>query len=155
MLRFLARVAMGTFVLALVAGCGGEVRDGAADASGGAGGASTEVGGGGAAPTFAQVYEQILEPHACAGSYCHIGSFGGGDLHFAYTHLVGASATPDGECEGHTLVIPGDPEHSLVYLKVASTEPPCGKSMPPTGLGSISPDDVELLRAWIAAGAPE
>lgn len=162
MLRFLGRVAMGTFLLALAAGCGTEIKDAAGNGGNGGGGGgtggSTETGGGGgdgAAPTFTQIYGQILQPHACAGSYCHIGGFGAEDMHLAYTHLVGAPAMDDGECKGHTLVVPGDPEHSLVYLKVASTEPPCGKSMPPSGLTVVSPDDVALLRAWIAAGAPE
>lgn len=156
MLGFFGRVAMGTFLLSLAAGCGSQIDEAA---TGGGGGDDTTAGAGGStsltAPTFAEVHEQVLLPHGCAGAYCHLGSFGGEDLHAAYTHLVGAKAAESGECEGHTLVAPGDPEHSLVYLKLASTNPPCGKSMPPTGFDAVPAADVELLRAWIAAGAPE
>lgn len=51
-----------------------------------------------------------------------------------------------------TLVVPGDAESSLLFLKVASDAPPTGERMPlreaPLSAGSI-----ELIRDWIDQGA--
>ncbi|MFZ5439575.1 MAG: hypothetical protein ACOZQL_06185 [Myxococcota bacterium] len=53
--------------------------------------------------------------------------------------------------EGGALVVPFEPAQSPLYLKVAGT-PRCGVAMPPTG--QLPRGAAELIRAWIAAGAP-
>ena len=52
---------------------------------------------------------------------------------------------------GMMLVVPGDPDNSLLYLKL--TTAPCGDAMPPTGSGALPADAIELVRQWILAGA--
>ena len=48
-------------------------------------------------------------------------------------------------------VKPGDPEHSLLYLKL--TLPPCGSKMPPAAFTQATEEQVSLVRQWIADGA--
>ena len=55
---------------------------------------------------------------------------------------------------GQSRVVPGDPERSVLYIKVASTSfsvPNYGNRMP--GM-SLSPTEIQLIRDWIEAGAP-
>jgi hypothetical protein len=53
-------------------------------------------------------------------------------------------------------VSPGDFADSLIYKKVAAkvagTNPPCGSAMPLSGAALTQPQ-VDLIGAWIAAGA--
>ncbi len=48
-------------------------------------------------------------------------------------------------------IVPGDPDHSEIYLRV--TADGAGKVMPPTG-ARLSERETDLIRQWIAAGAP-
>lgn len=82
---------------------------------------------------------------------CHgAGAVGGLDLETdAYAALVDV---PSANYDGRTLVVPGDPDASFLYLKVigdmASDE---GNAMP-TSAG-LAADDAETIRVWIADGA--
>jgi len=136
---------------------------GAAGSTGGAGG----MGGSGEplAPTFTNIVDNIFP--GCAGPTCHSSVAGGnmmlqGDKATVYMALVGVDAMgvnlpPDPNkmnCKdtGLKRVAAGMPEMSLLYLKVQQDmDPPCGVRMP-TG-GMLPADKVELIRAWIAAGA--
>jgi len=51
---------------------------------------------------------------------------------------------------GLSLVVPGNPEMSLLYRKL-NDMPPCGSRMPPTG--SLSVEEIARFRTWIANGA--
>ena len=51
-----------------------------------------------------------------------------------------------------TLVVPGDPDASLLWLKVSSNAPPVGATMPLFGQ-RLSSGELGLLRDWIAQGA--
>ena len=63
--------------------------------------------------------------------------------------LLGA---PSIGCEGEKLVVPGQPEKSELYRKVAHDKPECGVRMP---VGpAMSNDEVECLRRWISAMIP-
>lgn len=143
-------------VAALLWGCAGEVSEGDGG-SGGSGGANTTTTSSSsvAGPTFTELYQQVLAPRSCTSPYCH-GSFGSGaldDVHAAYVSIL--SAVADGEgCGDAKVVIPGDPEHSMLYLKVSMDKPPCGERMPVT-TGALPAAEIELIRAWIAAGAVE
>lgn len=73
----------------------------------------------------------------------------------AYGELVQAPV----ECVGSAFtvrVLPGDPDASFLYAKVASTHD-CGDRMPnaafPFSFPPLPPDEVETIRSWIAAGA--
>ncbi len=54
---------------------------------------------------------------------------------------------------GHIAIVPGDPDHSELYLRIAS--PNKARRMPPvySGHDALPAHDVEMIRAWIAAGA--
>jgi hypothetical protein len=64
------------------------------------------------------------------------------------------------DCPVKTLVVPGKPEESLLYLKVAGTLPAnCGKLMPDKEPGQkappppFSPSELKLVYDWIKGGA--
>jgi hypothetical protein len=46
-------------------------------------------------------------------------------------------------------VQPGDPERSLLMLKLLPG-PPCGKIMPPAEVQALSAAELDTVRAWIA-----
>ncbi len=115
------------------------------------------------APTFTEINEAILKPNCTFA--CHSGGveFAAGhlDLELApHASLVGVAPTSE-ECLSSPMrrVVAGDPEQSLLYVmsfaKLHGEEAPCGGTMP---LGedrpSLSAEDLESVRAWIAAGAP-
>ncbi len=124
-----------------------------------------DVGSTGAAsavPSFTRVNAEVLEP-SCTFA-CHSGgefAAGGLDLqldpHGALVGRLPAAAVCTGsEIE---LVRAGDPDASLLYLKiVAKTEgvaAPCGEGMPSgANKPALTSEQVELVRAWIAGGAP-
>jgi hypothetical protein len=81
----------------------------------------------------------------------------GSDPCTAWRNIVNVPAvTMSGMCSasGLTLVVPGDPDSSLLLQKVESATPACGSPMP---FGSVfantDPATVARLRTWIAAGA--
>jgi polyvinyl alcohol dehydrogenase (cytochrome) len=118
-------------------------------------------------PTFANVYTQIIAK-SCIDAQCH-GSSAQGKLGMvgptgAYGNLInnpaqGTCPGPDGSTtnscacgeSGLTRVIPGDPDHSLLVMKL-SGNPPCGDRMPPNA-EPLSDDLQKLVRNWILAGA--
>lgn len=101
-------------------------------------------------PAYAAV--QAIFNASCTS--CHGGS---GALNLgasvSYANLVNVAAA-GGSCasSGMLRVAPGDPTNSLLYRKVAATQP-CGNSMPRGG-PALAPADVEIIRRWIAGGAP-
>ena len=58
------------------------------------------------------------------------------------------------QVEALTLVVPGDPNASLLFLKVSSESPPVG-SMMPLGGPPLTDIEIELIRVWIEQGALE
>jgi hypothetical protein len=112
----------------------------------------------GGAPTFTNVYRDILGPICTA---CHTP---GGEAPFldmstqtaAYTNLVGVKA--DGtSCAGSglTRVVPGDAAESLLYEKVSEATPPCGSQMPLgcSGQSCLSSTHQTEIEDWINGGA--
>jgi hypothetical protein len=53
-----------------------------------------------------------------------------------------------------TLVVPGDPDSSLLWQKVGSDTPPVGDRMPLTG-PVLSAGQLALIRTWIEQGAQD
>jgi hypothetical protein len=111
--------------------------------------------------TWSAIYPAIFPQTTKAQcSFCHSlpsneksnGSFSvGSDQASAYQALVGKAST-SAKCGGRTLVAPGNPDESLLLLKV--TTPPCGDHMP-LGGSPLPEDQVEMIRSWIAAGAKD
>lgn len=126
-------------------------------------GTSTSDAGCTISPTFADVSTQMFEV-TCGGPInCH-GSSGihGGSLALqspsTYASLVGVESSAD---PAILRVDPGHPETSLLYRKLINdlpTDASLGGPMP-AGEGiqwhELPADQIELVRCWIANGAPE
>jgi len=106
-------------------------------------------------PTFRFVYS-IFRANCSSG--CHLttsfpsGTFGMATRALAYQNMVGVDCGGNA-CRGRKRVVPGDPEMSVLYKKI-QREAPCGDPMPPEDGKELSSDQVELVRQWILAGAP-
>lgn len=164
--KFLCVLGVGALV---VAGCGGD--DGGMEPTDDAGGPGEDAGGttgdgGGtsdgstAAATWTQVWG-ILDGKGCNMPTCH-GAATQGNLDLsakqtAYDALVGVEASGL-MCSdsGLTLVQANNPGQSLLVLKVeekAGMGDTCGVGMPNTGQ-ALGNDEIDTIRSWIAAGAP-
>lgn len=103
---------------------------------------------------FATVFSSVIQP-SCS---CHLSATGSGGLAMpdaasAYAALVEQPASSGGPCDGETLVVSGDAASSVIYRKVTGTNL-CGQKMPMGG-ADLSQDKIDILEAWIAAGALE
>lgn len=74
----------------------------------------------------------------------------GMDKASTYLALVSKASTSS-MCSGRVLVVPGQPDMSLLLQKVMPN-PPCGLRMP-NGGAALSDAQIEMIRSWIAAGA--
>jgi hypothetical protein len=104
------------------------------------------------APTYGAIYDEILEPQGCTADRCH----GGLGIKIANKMNGFASLMNDvgvGACAGMKLIVPGQPDMSLLYRKVADTMPPCGSRMP-LSLAPLKPEELMQMRTWIEMGAP-
>jgi hypothetical protein len=111
------------------------------------------------ADTFAAIERRLFARHGCALQGCHGAAAPQADLRLApgvaYGSLVGVPSQMD---PARLRVAPGDPEGSFLWRKVAARTigltDVAGLGMP---IGDPPFDAVELeaLRLWIAAGAPE
>jgi hypothetical protein len=142
-----------------VAGCGSDGSTGGTSLQSSAGGTGTQMSNAPAAKfsdIYAMAFPAMTNPRC---EFCHSmppSDVGNGKLHMgsdpatAYAALVG-KVSVSAFCMGRTIVDPGHPETSLMYLKL-SPNPPCGNRMP---LGGTPFTDVqlEMVRSWIAAGA--
>lgn len=156
------------YAITLAIGCG----NGADGAPSGAAGASGSGGAAGAsdAPTFTRVWNEVLVYKGCTGEFCHgagTGSLSLDNQHEAYLNLVGVAATgPACGASGQLRVSPGQPAASLLLDKLSHAAPSCGDPMPigvrfepdclsPSPAVCTTAAEIELVRAWIAAGALE
>jgi cysteine-rich repeat protein len=100
----------------------------------------------------------VIEGHGCTQEACHGSAAEGGlDLRFehAYDNLLEVPSTGSPELR----INPGGPRRSFLWLKLAAKTDPgsveiTGTAMP-SGLPPIGEDELEALRLWIYAGAPE
>jgi hypothetical protein len=110
-------------------------------------------------PTWTNVYTTVVA-NRCAP--CHTTSSGIGVAQgmldmtsqtTAYQNLVNAPAAGLA-CTGQGVrVTPGDPDASVMYLKVSLDDPsPCGSKMPLNG-PPLSQADADLIENWIKNGA--
>ena len=108
--------------------------------------------------TFAGIQTKIFERRGCTTEACH-GSAASGGLDLtpanAYANIYGVRATASALAR----IEAGDEERSFLWLKLAAATRPgqyeiAGSPMP-SGLPALSEDELELLRLWIYAGAPE
>ena len=104
------------------------------------------------APTYSAIYDEVFEPQGCSADRCH----GGLGIKLADKATGHASLLSDvgvNGCAGMKLVVPGQPDQSLLYRKVADDMPPCGARMP-LGLAPLDPETLTQIRTWIEMGAP-
>jgi outer membrane protein assembly factor BamB len=138
---------------------GGGTSTGSAGAGGGASGSGAAGSGtaGGDLNAFSSIYSQILAQH-CAGAVCHSGMSTGGSFSISAGNASAVRSSllnkpaSGSECSssGMSLVVPSQPDMSLLYEKLTDM-PPCGSRMPPTG--ALPAADIERIRTWIANGA--
>jgi polyvinyl alcohol dehydrogenase (cytochrome) len=110
------------------------------------------------AATFTNVYQGVLCPLGCT-KVCHSTSAEAGlrleGKMFAYDGLFNVPAKGE-PCKdrGHVLVVPNNPAASVLLGKLSGM-PQCGVSMPPGSATSpVTAPQLDALRAWISAGAP-
>ncbi|HUS65910.1 MAG TPA: hypothetical protein VMZ28_15265 [Kofleriaceae bacterium] len=89
----------------------------------------------------------VLAP-SCGGSACHGADGPAAGLDLATPGVAARLSGTASSCGEMLLVAPGDPDASLLYVKL-EPEPPCGSQMP---LGGEPLDEVALgcVRDWIA-----
>ena len=85
---------------------------------------------------------------------CHSGPFATGGLHLeanqAYGNIVNVASN---EQPNVKRVLPGDAASSYLFQKVTGAPSISGGRMP-LGREPLSASDIELIRQWINAGAP-
>ena len=129
------------------AGAGGSRAGAQAGSAGSAG-----RGHAGGPPTFDEIYALITD--SCNG--CH--GLGQGGLmtktrDVAYQGLVNAAAHA---CRGWKRVVPNEPEQSVLYLAITRTSMGgCDPDDMPPGGTKWSQENIDLVKAWIEAGAPD
>ncbi len=110
--------------------------------------------------SYGLVFEKIFKP-SCALSSCHSkeGDFGHHGLGNDYTYehlLTDECENEDAAAAGLRLIFPGKPDSSFLFVKVKWDGSPFkfGQKMPTGGL-KLTQNQIEFVRQWIAAGAPE
>lgn len=87
------------------------------------------------------------------GASCHSASSHEADLDLETLpvgpRLAGIPGSQDG-CDTYSLLDPATPADSLLYLKVASDQPPCGDRMPLLG-HTLTDPQLDCVLEWIAA----
>ncbi|HKP62195.1 MAG TPA: hypothetical protein VJV78_35930 [Polyangiales bacterium] len=148
-----ARAKAGSGASEAESGGAGSAAGGGGGSGGGSGGASTAPPMDDGTPTFTNLYNVVF--WSCTNPSCHGGGLAG--LNFAtkdaaWATLVGKPANPMYECAklGKQRVVPGEPDNSLLYLKL-DINAPCGQQMPPGG--SLSDAALKRVRDWIMNGA--
>ncbi len=93
----------------------------------------------------------------CATAGCHVDGAEPGDLRFDRRpdQLVGKLVLEDAfQAPGAIRVVPGAPNDSYLWLKLARQAPPVGAQMP-LGQPPLPAPEAALVLRWILAGAPE
>ena len=92
---------------------------------------------------------QILLQQSCTGGGCHNASEKVYQLDLQ-TIGIGPRLKDKAsyDCNDLPLIVPGKPEESALYLKLLDP-PPCGSRMP-LAQPAMYPEDIEVLRVWIA-----
>ena len=148
----MSRLMKGLLLLAICAGCSGdgstlgpdgrpadeERADGDSDANG------SDI-------TLAQISEQIFAPK-CVG--CHGGGSPAANMSLE-SGVVAAEIINVASSQNSDLkrVDPGNPDSSYLLIKLRADEGMVSQQMP-LGGGALSDEQIEMVRKWIAGGAP-
>ena len=111
--------------------------------------------------TFEAIQKVIFERRGCANQICHgenAANAGGLDLRAgaSYDELLDVPAET---VAGHTRVLAGNKDRSLLWLNLAAKTYPDQyeaplRAMPLDPVPALTPDELELVRMWIEKGAP-
>jgi hypothetical protein len=104
-------------------------------------------------PTWSNIYQYVF--YSCKLDICHGGGLAGIQMatkQGAYDSLVNVMSDMSRPCAklGKKRIAPGDPDNSLLYLKL-DINAPCGQQMPPGG--SLTDEKIARVREWIMLGA--
>jgi hypothetical protein len=112
-------------------------------------------------PTFSSIQRDIFNTAdssgrvACIDCHSDSGRVPAGGLVLlegrSHQNLVGASSRFK---PGATLVVPGDPDGSYLVHKLEGDSDIVGQRMPRTGGPFLTSGQMQILRRWIANGAP-
>jgi len=103
------------------------------------------------APTFKAVYNEVLVVQGCiSGCHTDTGLDNLGDPATARATLLAATAHGPGCNAGQMMVVPNNPDQSLLVQKLRPN-PPCGGQMPPGA--SLTPEEIDQVAMWIQLGA--
>lgn len=125
------------------------------EAGSGAAGRSSERVADAPMGSFSHLFGQTFS--TCKIDFCHGGGRAGLDMssrEAAYRTLVDMPSSPTAACGmlGKKRVVAGEPEESLLFLKL-DINAPCGQQMPPGGV--LPESSVQEIHDWIAAGAKD
>lgn len=99
-------------------------------------------------PTVASLREHVFGL-ACEESTCHGRGTPAWELMLTEEPaIMGLVGEPAVSCRPWVLVVPGRPDESFLYRKVADREPPCGERMP-WSPRILPPHALSCLREWI------
>ena len=99
------------------------------------------------------VHIQPIWSSTC-GPGCHTGGSASGDL--ALDEGYAATLGVPSSVEGYSLVVPGDLDNSYLWLKLEGTHDLVGGEGSKMPLGnSLTDEELALIEAWIADGAPQ
>ena len=97
--------------------------------------------------TFAKILSDVFV--SC--SACHLDGSSSGGLDLSeYNNIVNVTSTQKSSL---MRIKPGDTDNSYLYMKVTGAEGISGSRMPPGG--QLTTNQLDFLRDWILAGAPE
>ncbi len=123
-------------------GCGGDDSAVGPDSQGE--GSPTEA-------TLAQV--RAVFAVSCTFSGCHSGVAPAAGLSLEGDFAARIVGVASGQRPGFKLVDPGNPNESYLLIKVRGDDEIVSQQMPPGA--PLSPEQVAIIRAWIASGAKE
>jgi hypothetical protein len=109
--------------------------------------------------TFDRIAQTIFAP-SCAIGGCHDSDSSAGELillpNAAYSQIVGVAPTnPQASNDGLQRIFPGDPDLSLLYLKIDHTAEAAGYGPNMPLLDPQLPSEmIELVRLWIIGDVP-
>ena len=111
--------------------------------------------------TFEEIQDRIFTGHGCNVSSCH-GPFAAANLDLrpgaSWTQLIDVPAdNPAANAAGKKRVVAGDPAASFLSQKLHGTQDTAGgegSTMPLVGT-PLSQTELDVVDAWIAAGAPQ
>lgn len=111
--------------------------------------------------TFTEVQNEILTP-SCAAEGCHSSFIPERGLDLSEGNSFDAMVNVTAQEAGYTLVVPGEPDQSLMYLVLENEifgdgeeQPATLGKMPPRipGSAGLSSSQRSVIRSWIADGA--